>query len=112
MRSKGLEERLFLYCDDFAEALHVVIENFNHFKSLGTVDISNKTWQTIRDVSSIVSKLSKEILGKDIVIYEGSNTDTHCLKNEPSQSLLNDLWVPKVSLEEGIRRIFIKSLDY
>lgn len=111
MRSKGLEERLFLYCEDFAEAVYNVFEHYEEFKRCGSVDISNKTWQTIRDVASIVCDLSKEILQKEVIIYEGSNIDTHCLRNEPSHSLLNDLWKPTVSLEEGIRRIFKKSMD-
>jgi nucleoside-diphosphate-sugar epimerase len=112
MRSKGLEERLFLYCDDFAAAMYAVFKNYEKFKEIGTVDISTKTWHTIHDVASIVADLSKEILQKDVIIYEGSNTDTHCLKNEPSLSLLNNLWEPEVSLKEGIRRIYMKALNH
>lgn len=111
MRTAGLEERLFLYCDDFAAALYYIFENYNEFKGKGEIDISSRTWVTVKDVGYIVKELTQELLGKSIKILEGDYVDTfHNRKNEPTHSKLDEAWRPNVNLKEGIRAVYISML--
>jgi nucleoside-diphosphate-sugar epimerase len=108
MRTNGSEDRLFLYCDDFAAGLYAVFENYDKMKGSGEIDISCKSWVTIKEVATIIKDITKEILQKDISISEGSYVDTfHCKKNQPSDSYLNTVWSPQVSLREGIRAMYL-----
>ena len=107
MRTAGLEERLFLYCDDFAAALYYIFENYNEFQGKGEIDISARRWVTIKDIAYIIKELTNELLGKSIEIMEGSYVDTfHNRKNEPTYSKLDDVWSPKMSLRDGIRAVY------
>ncbi|MFM9151548.1 MAG: NAD-dependent epimerase/dehydratase family protein [Candidatus Planktophila sp.] len=111
MRTSGNEERLFLYCDDFAAALYSLYENYNDFVGKGPVDISSKEWVTIKQMAYIIKDLAKEILQKDIDVLEGDYVDTfHNRKNEPLDSALNSIWSPSVSLKEGIQTVFLSML--
>lgn len=107
MRTDGSEERLFLYCDDFAAALYTIFEKYEDFQGKGEIDVSCKTWRTVKDMAGIVKDISKELLGKEIEVCEGTYVDTfHNRKNQPTDSYLNTLWTPQVSLEEGIRAVY------
>lgn len=107
MRTNGSEERLFLYCDDFAAAIYAVFDKYDLFKGGDEIDISVRKWVSIKDAALVIKKLAKEILGKEIEVKEGSYIDTfHNRKNEPSSSLLDTIWSPVVSLEDGIRSVF------
>ena len=111
MRTNGNEERQFVFADDFGEALHVVVENYEKFKSYESIDISSFVWVSIKEIALLIRDLAKEILHKDIEIKEGTYVDTfHNRKNFPQQSLLNTMWSPRVSLKEGLRRIFLEKL--
>ena len=111
MRTAGLEERLFLYCDDFAAGIHAIFQRYNDFKGKGPIDISCRSWVTIKEVAILVKDLTKEILQKDIPVFEGTYIDTfHACKNEPSTSLLNEVWQPSVSLEEGVRKVYLSMI--
>ncbi len=108
MRTDGSEDRLFLYCDDFAAALYAIFENYEAFKGKGEIDISCRTWVSVKDMAYIVKNLTKEILQKEIEVSEGTYTDTfHNRKNQPTDSYLDTIWSPKVSLEEGIRKVYL-----
>jgi nucleoside-diphosphate-sugar epimerase len=108
MRTSGTEERLFLYCDDFAAALHVLMEHYDEFVGKEPVDISCKEWVSVKQMAYVIKELSKEILDKEIEVLEGGYVDTfHNRKNEPTDSVLNTRWAPTVSLKEGIRAVFL-----
>ena len=107
MRTNGSEERLFMYSDDFAAGVYAIFEKYEQFKGGDEIDISIRTWTTVKDVALTIKKVTKDILDKDIDVKEGTYVDTfHSKKNEPSISLLDTLWTPTVSLEDGIRKIF------
>lgn len=111
MRTSGNEERLFLYCDDFAAALSHLVEHYTDFVGKGPIDISSKEWVTIKQMAYVIKDLTKEILQKEIDVLEGDYVDTfHNRKNEPSDSALNTAWSPSVSLKEGIRTVFLSML--
>jgi len=45
-------------------------------------------------------------------VYEGAYIDTfHNKKNEPTDSILDEMWEPKISLQEGIRKVFTSMCD-
>lgn len=112
MRTNGAEDRLFLHSDDFSKAIYQVFMNYEIFKGKDPIDISCRTWTTIKDVAYIIKGLTKDILGKNIEVKEGNYIDMfHNRKNEPTNSYLDTLWQPTISLEDGIRGIFVKSLS-
>ena len=112
MRTAGKEERLFLYCDDFAAGIYTIFENYDKFKNCGEIDISNRYWITIKDLAFLIKDLAKEILGKDIEVCEGDYVDNfHNRKNEPCDSLLDTLWKPTVSIQDGLRNVFNSMLE-
>jgi nucleoside-diphosphate-sugar epimerase len=111
MRTAGLEERLFLYCEDFASALYHIFEHYVEFQGKGEIDISSRTWVTIRDVAYVIKGLTQELLGKSIEVMEGSYVDTfHNRKNQPTYSKLDDVWSPQTALRDGIRAVYIAML--
>jgi nucleoside-diphosphate-sugar epimerase len=108
MRTSGSEERLFLYCDDFANAMYTIFERYDEFLGKGAIDVSCQTWVSIKDMARIIQSITKETLKKDIDVLEGTYVDTfHAFKNQPSQSLLDTMWKPSISLEDGIRKVFL-----
>ena len=109
MRTPGLDERQFLYCDDFSGGIYTIFENYTIFaKKLGCIDISNYNWVSIKDIAKIISEITSEKLGKIVEIKAGDGVDTFQVgpRNEPEKSMLDSLWCPKISLKEGIRNIF------
>ena len=112
MRTSGSEDRLFLYCDDFAAAIYVIFENYEKFRGLGEIDVSSRSWITIKELAYIIKDIAKELSAEEIEITEGSYLDTfHNKKNQPSDSLLDTLWKPKISIQEGIRNVYISMLE-
>jgi nucleoside-diphosphate-sugar epimerase len=111
MRTAGLEKRLFLYCSDFAEALYIIFEHYPSFLGKGAIDISCRTWVTVKDVAMIIQELTSELLQKSIAIQEGTYIDTfHSKMNQPTDSYLDTLWQPKVTLKEGIRNVYLSMM--
>ena len=107
MRTNGSEDRLFLYCDDFAAAIYVIFEHYIDFTSKGSIDISSRNWITIKEVALLIKEVAKDRLGKDIDVREGTYVDTfHNRKNQPEDSYLDALWQPTVTMKEGIRKVF------
>ena len=112
MRTAGTEQRLFLYCDDFAAAIYTIFQNYNDFKGKGEIDISNRSWMSIKELAFLIKDITKEILNKEIDVYEGSYIDTfHNKINEPSDSLLNTFWNPTIPIRDGVRKVFMNMLE-
>lgn len=112
MRTDGSEDRLFLHSDDFSKGIYHVFLHYDAFRNKEPVDISCRTWTTIKEVALVIKGLAKELLNKEITVKEGTYIDTfHNRKNQPSDSYLDSLWKPEISLEQGIRDLFVKSLN-
>lgn len=91
--TNGLEERQFLYTDDCAECLLVIMNNFAEIcQSETSVDVTSFTWHSILDVAQMISD--------NVVVGEKGETVQTC-KNEPRDFILR-YWKPKTSLEDGI----------
>jgi nucleoside-diphosphate-sugar epimerase len=101
MRTNGEEKRQFVYDSDCAEALYILFDNYNEFKSTN-VDLATGVWTSIVDISIIIQKLMD-----NIVIIPGKKTDTIQKIREPNLKLLK-YWTPKISLEQGISSIIKK----
>lgn len=112
MRTAGNEERLFLYCEDLAKAIHIICKDYDSFKGNSELDISIRGWVTIKEVAYIIKDLTKEIMNKDIEVYEGTYIDNfHNRKNEPTESKLDTVWKPTITLKEGIRKVYYSMLS-
>jgi nucleoside-diphosphate-sugar epimerase len=101
LMTNGQEQRQFLHTNDCAEALLVVTENYETFCSVkSVVDITNFEWTKIIDLAKLVVDHEKDV---ESLVIPGTVSDSIQTKhNEPTRSLLNDLWAPKISLKDGI----------
>jgi len=100
MMTNGLEERQFLYVDDCSRALLHWCENHKSYDRNESIDITSFKWTSILDVAQIIQK----IIPCDIEVGSGTDTIQHGIKSTPSDYVLN-FWSPKLSLEDGIRRL-------
>jgi nucleoside-diphosphate-sugar epimerase len=111
MRTSGCEQRLFLHSSDFAAALYIIFEKYRLFVGKGEIDISCRTWVTVKEVAMIVQDLTNELLQKQIDVVEGTYNDTfHSKVNQPTDSYLDTVWSPNVSLKEGVRMVYLSML--
>jgi len=102
MRTDGKEERQLLFSEDCCECLNILMEKYNTIDRKENLDISNFEWTKIIDIANIIKKInpSCEIIPSDSI--DDIQLDK---RNEPSKYVLN-FWSPKVTLEEGINKIY------
>lgn len=102
----GRESRDFLFVEDCNRALEIIMNNFNKLKKLRSIDIAYNKFTTIKKVAAII---------KDIFIYNKIKVGfsfsrkkdmVHNNKKNYPNLILNKYWKPKVSLKEGIEKIF------
>lgn len=95
----GSPKREFLHVDDLADACVFLMENYNSSEiiNVGTgVDLS------IRDLAYLIRK---EVGYEGEIIFDSSYPDG-TPKKQLDTSKINSLgWFPKISLEEGIRKV-------
>ena len=106
MITDGQEEREFLYAQDCCEALEIVMNNYDEFKSEDKLDITSFSSIKIIDLAKIVQKKFSS-MGKKVDIKPSIDTDTvqQNSKNIASKYLLN-WWTPSTSLDDGIEKVF------
>lgn len=96
MLTTGEEQRQFLHARDFARAMIHVMKHYETFKGQ-TVDISNYTWISIREVADMIGDMFH------VPVIPGTLQSTFQTKvNEPSRDFLFTGWTSMVSLHEGI----------
>lgn len=102
MRTNGEEERQFLYSEDCCECLNILMEKYDVIDKKQHFELSSFKWNKIIDVANIIKKINP-----NCEVIPNNSVDTVQLdkKNEPNIYVLN-YWEPKVSLEEGIRKIY------
>ena len=100
LMTSGEERRQFLHTEDCAKALSQLMYNYDEvLKTEKSVDITNFTWTTIKNVANLISD---DVRVTDITVT------THDRVNEPRHFILK-YWKPEISLVEGVTSLV---LDY
>jgi nucleoside-diphosphate-sugar epimerase len=107
LKTNGNEERMFLHCDDFAEALYSVFHNYDKLKIHDVIDISSDNWISIIDVANIIQDIVKRKLNMFVKINVSENiiSESHTSKNIPNLNIIHEFWKSKISLDFGIEQI-------
>lgn len=104
MMTDGTESRQFLHVDDCAEALYALSKQFNNLQKNREYHITSFKWHTIYNVAKIISSYHNNV---PINRKNSQDLVQNNKKNEPDEYILN-FWQPKISLEEGIRKVMEK----
>ena len=106
MLTNGNEKRDFLYADDCCHGLLVIMKKYNDLKRQEIIDLNYGVYTKIINVAKIVRNIFKEH-SIDIKIIKGRQID-EVQKNKinKSNNLLIKYWKPRISLKNGIQKIF------
>jgi nucleoside-diphosphate-sugar epimerase len=109
MLTNGEEEREFLYVSDCCEVLEIIMNEYDNIDTEDSLHITSFESTTIKDLAKIVENKFKNhgIDGVQIVPVDSKDTVQMDAKNKPD-SFITKWWKPKVSLEDGIEKIFNK----
>lgn len=107
MMTDGTEERQFLYAEDCCEALEAVMENYTDFKPEDPLHITSFHSNTIREIANIIQGCFGLIDRHDVKINSGLAKDSVQMdKRNTADVFILDWWVPKTTIEVGIRKVF------
>jgi len=106
MLTNGNEKRDFLYADDCCHGLLIIMKKYNDLKRQEIIDLNYGVYTKIINVAKIVRNIFKE-QSFDIKIIKGRQID-EVQKNKinKSNNLLVKYWKPRISLKNGIQKIF------
>ena len=106
MLTNGNEKRDFLYADDCCHGLLIIMKKYNDLKRQQIIDLNYGVYTKIINVAKIVRNIFKE-QSVDIKIIKGRQID-EVQKNKinKSNNLLIKYWKPRISLKNGIQKIF------
>jgi nucleoside-diphosphate-sugar epimerase len=106
MLTNGNEKRDFLYADDCCHGLLIIMKKYNDLKRQEIIDLNYGVYTKIINVAKIVRNIFKE-QSVDIKIIKGRQID-EVQKNKinKSNNLLIKYWKPRISLKNGIQKIF------
>jgi nucleoside-diphosphate-sugar epimerase len=101
MISDGQEERQMLYADDCCECLCLLAERYESIPRSRQLHISSFAWSRIIDIADLVAGMfpGTKVLPANLV-----DDVQRAMRNEPDPFIL-DLWQPRTSLKDGIRRV-------
>lgn len=109
LMTDGQEERQFLYTDDCSIALERIMKNYKLIiqEKGHVIDVAYFKWTKIIDIAKIILEINSDDVNK-IKISEKKDFShtTHC---EPDTYILK-FWEPKISLQEGITKLFSKKI--
>jgi nucleoside-diphosphate-sugar epimerase len=100
-RTDGNESRQFLYVEDFCDCIYTLIKNYNELNKNKNYHITSFEWNTIKDVARIISKISN--CG---VEYSDRKDLTQKNSMNVPDSYILKFWNPKITLEEGIKKLY------
>jgi len=107
MLTDGTEERQFLYAEDCCEALESVMENYTDFKPEDPLHITSFHSNSIREIADIIQGCFGLIGNYDVRIKSGLAKDSVQMdKRNTADTFILDWWVPKTTIDEGIRKVF------
>ena len=107
MLTDGTEERQFLYAEDCCEALEAVMENYTDFKPEDPLHITSFRSNTVREVANIIQGCFALEGMYDVKINSGLAKDSVQMdKRNTADAYILDWWVPKTTIDNGIRQVF------
>ena len=107
MLTDGTEERQFLYAEDCCEALEAVMENYTDFKPEDPLHITSFRSNTVREVANIIQGCFALEGMYDVKINSGLAKDSVQMdKRNEADTFILDWWVPKTTIDNGIRQVF------
>ena len=107
MLTDGTEERQFLYAEDCCEALETVMENYTDFKPEDPLHITSFHSNTIREVANIIQGCFSMEGMHDVKINSGLAKDSVQMdKRNTADTYILNWWVPKTTIDVGIRKVF------
>lgn len=99
MRTLGYEQRQFLWAEDCAEAISLLLYSFGALDPQKYYDITSFEWTSILNLAHLVADASPN----DVKVTPGPDLDqTQTVANEPQEWIL-DFWQPTTSLTDGIK---------
>jgi nucleoside-diphosphate-sugar epimerase len=101
MRTDGMEERQFLHAEDCTHCLVTLRDHYHRIPRDKELHITSFEWRRILDVAEIIANIFP---GTKITPAKTSDKVQQGLKNEPDNSILT-YWKPKITLEEGIKKV-------
>jgi nucleoside-diphosphate-sugar epimerase len=107
MLTDGTEERQFLYAEDCCEALETIMDNYTDFKPEDALHITSFHSNTVREIANIIQGCFGLIGNYEVNIESGLAKDSVQMdkRNSPDTYIL-DWWVPKTTIDKGIRKVF------
>lgn len=107
MLTDGTEERQFLYAEDCCEALETIMNNYTDFKPEDALHITSFHSNTVREIANIIQGCFGLIGNYEVNIKSGLAKDSVQMdkRNSPDTYIL-DWWVPKTTIDVGIRKVF------
>lgn len=100
MMTDGKEERQFLHAEDCSSCLLTLSQNYNEINRNANLHITSFEWNSVIEIATII----KKTIPCDIIPSQETDTIQMNKRNEPDPYILN-FWKPKISLEEGIKKI-------
>tara|TARA_B100001057_G_scaffold112198_1_gene110329 strand:- start:1991 stop:2839 length:849 start_codon:yes stop_codon:yes gene_type:complete len=112
MITDGQEEREFLYAQDCCDALEIVMNKYNDFKSDDELHVTSFNSIKIIDIAMLIQQ-QFSFIGKKVDIKPSIDIDTvqQNSKNIASKYLLN-WWTPSTTLDSGIAKVFTSMKKY
>jgi GDP-L-fucose synthase len=98
--------REFLHTDDLAEACVFLMENFNDY---GQVNIGVGEDLSIRELAELIQKITKH---RGNIIWDSTKPDGTPRKLMDVSKINNMGWKAKISLEEGIAKVYQDKFYY
>ena len=105
IRGTGRETRSYIFVDDVLDALLLSVEAQERHPVVGPFNLANEGRATIAEIAGLVVKVS----GKDIPLTYDPSVPTALWGQAADGARAREVlggWTPKVSLEEGLRRMY------
>lgn len=101
MLTDGQEERQMLHAEDCCACLEILANKYDTVSRDENLHISSFEWSTIIEIANIIASNFPGTLVAPAAAKDNVQLNK---KNEPSQDILK-YWSPRISLEEGIKKI-------
>jgi nucleoside-diphosphate-sugar epimerase len=107
MLTDGQEEREFLYAEDCCEALEIIMNNFDDFTPEDNLHITSFHSTKISDIANIICGQFNLIGRHDVNVKPAQEKDSVQMdKRNQADTFITKWWLPKTSIESGIKKIF------